>query len=77
MEKVGDFSTPQSEKDGQPPAKKKRSANFDFKDMNILVQIVAKYDPGRVISSANKDAGTIAKKKLIWDKVLMVRLYEV
>jgi len=57
----------------QPPQKKKRSANYDFKDLQVLVQLAAKLDPDRLISSSNKDAGTIAKKRVIWDKIVKVR----
>jgi len=36
--------------------------------MQIIVQIVAKFDPAIVISSAIRYAGNIAKETIIWDK---------
>jgi len=64
--------SPQAEKG--PQIKKKRTAKFYFKDMQIMLQIVAKCDPNRLISSANKDSGILAKKKVIWDQILTVRV---
>jgi len=50
-----------------PPAKKrKRSHNFDFKDMEVLVKLVSSLDPEKIITYASKDAGILAKKKNIW-----------
>jgi len=46
--------------------KRKRSPNFDFKDMEVLVQLVASLDPEKVLTSCGKDAGILAKKKKIW-----------
>jgi len=34
--KMENMSANDSDKDGQPPKKKKRSANFDFKDITTL-----------------------------------------
>ena len=61
--------------DMEAAVKKRRSPNFDFKDMKVLTRIVATLDPHRVITSSSKDAGTLAQKRQVWDEIVQVSVH--
>ena len=69
MEPADTASNPDTEFPPKKRAKKARGANFDHKDMEVLIKLVATIDPQRVVTSSGKDAGTMAKKKDLWDKI--------
>lgn len=52
--------------------RKKRSQNFDHKEMKTLTKLVASIDKRKWLSAAGKDAGTNEKKRKIWAQIVEV-----
>ena len=41
--------------------------------MQVLVKLIASYDTKKIITSASKDAGILAKKRELWEKITEAR----